>query len=91
MLSSNDFQWLDTLNMSSTSAMDAMAITKIVSLTETGELTIFTSSLSRTFLYDSTWYYGTAKSWLCPVVEYPIINPVRAHRFVSDLLFYAYT
>ena len=83
MLSTADFQWLSTLDMSETTASTAMAVTRVISLTETGELTIFTSSLSRTFLYDSSWYYGTAKSWLCPVVEYPVINPVRAYRFVS--------
>ena len=83
MLSSSDFHWLSDIDMSGTNAATAMASTTVVSLSTTGELTVFTSSLSRTFLYDTTWYFGTAKSWICPVVEYPIINPVRAYRFVS--------
>ena len=87
MSTTSDFQWLSNLEFPSTTAFLAMAETKVVSMTDTGELTIYTSSLSRTFLYDSTWYYGTIKSWICPVIEYPVINPVRATRFVSILYF----
>ena len=86
MLSSEDFHWLSGLEFSGASVPSALDSSTVVSISETGELTMFISSLSRAFLYDSTLYFGTIKSWLCPVIEYPIINPVRAYRFVSYIL-----
>ena len=82
MYDSPGFSWLNRLQ-SYVGQKDFESLSRTVHITSSGGISICSTSIFTPLHYDSTLYYGTAKSWIIPTIEFPFLNPARCHRYVS--------
>ena len=84
----SSFSWLQTLHVFNQPDCDIPTLTRTVHVTPSGGLSICTNDLFSGLNFEPSLLYGTIKSWIAPVISFPIINPERCRRFVSPNLFY---
>ena len=82
----SSFAWLQALHVFNRSDCDIQLLTRTIHITPTGGLTICTNDLFSGLFFEPTLLYGTMKSWIIPVISFPILNPERCRRFVSFYL-----
>ena len=82
----SSFAWLQTLHVFNQPDCDIPTLTRTIHVTPSGGLSICTNDLFSGLNYEPTLLYGTVKSWIIPVITFPIINPERCRRFVSTVI-----
>ena len=85
----SSFAWLQSLHVFNRPECDILALTRTLHVTPSGGLSICTNDLFSGLFYEPTLLLGTIKSWIVPVISFPMLNPERCRRFVSIFnLFY---
>ena len=91
-----NFQWLRHGHLDPTSGSLTAAHplnqpeSRVVHLSEDGTVNISVSEHKRMMMNDPTLYYGSYKSWLISIVNFPAFNPTKCYRFVS-LYYYTFS
>ena len=82
----SSFAWLQTLHVFNHPDCDIPSLTRTIHVTPSGGLSICTNDLFSGLFYEPTLLFGTVKSWIIPVITFPVLNPERCRRFVSAVL-----